>query len=37
MNIGKKNAINNLNKIDAWEYKHYLKNMKERENKKGKR
>ena len=34
MNIGKKNAINNLNKIDAWEYKHYLKNMKERENKK---
>ena len=37
MNIGKKNAINNLNKIDAWEYKHYLKNMKEREDKKGKR
>ena len=37
MNIGKKDAINNLNKIDAWEYKHYLKNMKERENKKGKR
>ena len=34
MNIGKNNAINNLNKIDAWEYKHYLKNMKERENKK---
>ena len=31
MNIGKNNAINNLNKIDAWEYKHY---MKERENKK---
>ena len=31
MNIGKNNAINNLNRIDPWEYKHFLKNLKDRE------
>ncbi len=28
MNISKNNEINNINKIDPWEYNHFLKDMK---------
>ena len=34
MNISKNNEINNINKIDPWEYNHFLKDMKKRAAKK---
>ena len=37
MTIGKNNEINNLNKIDSWEYKDFLENQKRIEELKGKK
>ena len=34
MNISKNNEINNINKIDPWEYNHFLEDMKKRAAKK---
>ena len=34
MNISKNNEINNINKIDPWEYNHFWKDMKKRAAKK---
>ena len=34
MDISKNNEINNINKIDPWEYNHFLKDMKKRAAKK---